>query len=234
MKIYFIYASIPQRIFDNRLKFLIPMKSTFVHKNGNMVGIYAWTNKKKLLKEFLEVRENSIYTVMKEEIDDDDFNNFRRENIEMMLERKEFFITGLNRTVGFSTGNGVKLKCIECIVTRFEYVNATEDGNACIHEYLIQNLCVDWTFFNEDIVYALDVLGYTTIFDNFLTSSDTRRDACNYSSSFELTPNGYPITLNIMCELFVLLYTFSYMFYGVESNVNRLSFVLYDKRKDIV
>ena len=93
-KVYFIYATIPEKIFNTRIKYFLPQSSLhrFKRKHGAMYGLYAWTTKKKHLKLFLETRDPSVYTVVEKDLDKDDeeFEYIRRDIKEHELNKYEY------------------------------------------------------------------------------------------------------------------------------------------------
>ena len=65
MKVYGIYAIIPTEVFESRMSKLVYDKNKFrLSKNENYYyGLYAWTTKKKVVKEFLDIRNKNMYKV---------------------------------------------------------------------------------------------------------------------------------------------------------------------------
>lgn len=154
--IYAIYVSLPMRSFE-RIKYLIRNVTDFRSSNGKMVGLYAFSKKKSIAKEFMEIRNSNIMTLKKIDADDDWSSEF-----------KSRFSSCCISEYTLSTGD--KKKPITLLCTKNEYSN--------IHDFKQENLFefgpaqftkIDYEIFNDDVIEALDILGYTTAFD---TSND--------------------------------------------------------------
>ena len=93
MKIYMIYAKLNPNDYK-KLYDLLPLKNNIIYeqKGDKYVFLYAWTNKKSLLEKFKEERNMDRFKVVKTEIDDDDYNRFRVDMSDIMLDDREYII----------------------------------------------------------------------------------------------------------------------------------------------
>ena len=119
MKIYMIYAKLNPNDYK-KLYDLLPLKNNIIYeqKGDKYVFLYAWTNKKSLLEKFKEERNMDRFKVVKTEIDDDDYNRFRVDMSDIMLDDREYIIPCLKS----------QDKIVHFITTKNEYVEATDNA----------------------------------------------------------------------------------------------------------
>lgn len=202
-RIYFIYVSIPELIF-NKAKFIIAKTERFRSKKGKTFGLYAWTTDKNILGEFLEVRNNEIYSITKKEIEKDEFKTVKSEYPSQELKRYKYYLDDSEDDK----------KSIDIVSTKFEYINSTVDGQENIYEFG-PNVYEDapYQIFNDEIIEALDFLGYTDKYD--LTYGDGDRiDQVSYNNSFGLTALEKNKRIKFDNQMNILLYLYRFFFYG--------------------
>ena len=201
MNVYFIYAEIPRYDYDERLKFLLSDQHDFRAKGNYMRGLYAITNNKKFLKEFFNLRGgNEMYTTIKRDLDEDDWDMIRNQYSDLILRKSHF--------------GDRKNKKMELIVTKDEETTVQYDGRAYMIEFgpsIYAN--IDYRIFNDSIMNALDIIGYTSDYDINHSNDDERIENANFQESFLLTPLGHK-RIDINTETNMLLYLYRVMFVG--------------------
>lgn len=207
-KIYFIYAIIPEKIYNEKIKYIISNIHDFRWKHGNMYGLYAWSTSKKIIKEFFEVREKSMYTLVKKDIyDEEEIEKMRKTYTELELKRRQYYF---DKTQD-------KKESLLIVSTKNEFVQSTEFYEENLYEFgpPIEKIA-NYSVFKDKIIKALDKIGYVGAYDQLYgTESDV--DLCLYNKGFGLTKYGYKdISLNGYNQMNVLLYLFRYFFYGNE------------------
>lgn len=211
MKIYMIYAKLNPNDYK-KLYDLLPLKNNIIYeqKGDKYVFLYAWTNKKSLLEKFKEERNMDRFKVVKTEIDDDDYNRFRVDMSDIMLDDREYIIPCLKS----------QDKIVHFITTKNEYVEATDNAeeNFYYHKDKLKMKLEDYELFNDEIIKALDILNYTFIFDAYYLEDipeidiSDRIEMVSFQAGYNLTPYG-----NRICEFYrnsasMLLFLFSPLF----------------------
>ena len=201
-KLYFIYVRIPENIYNNKIKYLIPNVYDYRWKHGYMYGLYAWTTKKKYVKEFFEVRDKSAYTLIEKEIeDDDDVKQVNSIHPSLKLVLKKF------ETI--EDGNKKK---VEILCTKNEYVVSVIDGDEYLYDFgpeIYED--IDYRLFNDKIIKALDTLMYVNKYDSLFGSVD-ENSFNEYNAGFNLTKYGDYIKLRDVDQISALLYLFKFFF----------------------
>ena len=201
MNVYFIYAEIPRRDYENTLKYLLSDQHDFRSKGDCMRGLYAITNNKKFLKGFFNIRGgNEMYTTVKRDLEDDDWDMIRDQYSDLVL-RKSHFEERIEE----------KMKRI---VTKNEETTVHYDGRAYMTEFgpsMYAN--VDYELFNDSIINALDIIGYTADYDVNHSNDDERVERAFFQESYALTPLGNK-RIDINTETNMLLYLYRVMFVG--------------------
>lgn len=205
--VYLINAMIPREIYDTGIKYLLPSNSDF-RVNGNTVsGIYAWTDSKKFLEDFLEARDSSVYKVVPIKFDDkDEFKTFKFNNKDAMLMYKSF-----NSECELGKSNK-----IDILVTFNEYIQSTDYGSENMFEFGFSGInLTNYHIFKEKLIESLDILNYTVEYDKH-NDDDSIRESNDYNMSFGITSLGHRIKFDVNNEVNVLLHLFRYFFSGVE------------------
>lgn len=226
MKIYKLYLTVPEYIFNTRLKYLIDSvdKVNYKIKGNDVVILYAWTPKKKLVKKFLEERCQSVFTVKTQDIDyDEDYDDFLSNNSTSKLyEENVALIQGYD---SYERESGVNIidtdNFVKMIVTKFEVDNFSTYRSENMNEFGPKiNADIDYDLFNDDIKSALNVLGYTTLYDSSFNMYYGH--GCGSISRYEramvvenmLDSCGDEITGLMQIEYVVFVYLYSYTFIG--------------------
>ena len=225
MKIYKIYLTTPEYIFNTRLKYLIDSvdKVNYKIKGNDVVILYAWTPKKKLVKKFLEERCQSVFTVKTQEIDyEEEYDEFASNNQKSKLyEENIALIQGYDsyeRETGckiLDTDNFVKM-----VVTKFEVENFSTYRSENMNEFGPQiKANLNYEYFNDEIKEALTILGYTTLYDSsYSMYYNNGDDASRYERAMAvenmLDSCGDEITGLMRIEYIVFIYLYSYTFIG--------------------
>ena len=209
-KVYLIYATIPTYLFENKYKYLIENRYDYKPYEDNMIGLYAWTTKKELKKEFEAVRSQSnIFNVIKKDDIDDEF--------EELLTTKYASLELGYRDYGIDNDEYL----IICS-TKFEHVNSTIDGDENMEEfyeksYLDDFGLIDYKIFSKEMQVALDTVGYTMKYIE--TSSDDQEeiDFINYNSSYNMGATGVNLPTMNNNEYEILIYLYDLMFLGTSN-----------------
>lgn len=200
-KIYFIYVAIPEEIF-NKVKYMLGNTERYRWKRNKMFGLYGWTTSKSIVKEFFEIRNKDIYTLVKKDIDDEEYQRIKDDLNILKLDRRTYNL------------NDIQHKKIDIVSTKNEYVCVTIDSEQYIWEFgppIDKDL--PYNIFNDKICNALDILGYSKGYELRYGDEDIL-DQTSYDMSFGLTPMGNKDLIHYDNEMNILLYLFKYFFYG--------------------
>ena len=206
--IYYIFTTIPKKIYDKKYKYLLPNKifSNCKFLEDSWYGLYAWTLKKSLVTEFFQIRDKKKYELKKVEIDinGEEFKEFKNDYAEYKLRKSSFdhYYDG-------------KIQKVDIVVTKNEYTqtNMDLDGPSNYDEHILGEIKSDVNFniFKDDILQSLDKLNYTEfIILRNGTSSDI--DEYSFQNSFNLTLFGHPRINYQLDELNFLLKLYEEMF----------------------
>lgn len=212
MTVYFIYAKIPSKIYDERIKFIISNVYDYRFRNGYMYGLYAWTKKKKIYKEFIELRNNgNIYTVIKkDDIDDDQFKEIKDTYFQLELKSYRYF----HKTES-SEDEDNSSRFMEVVSTKNEYNICTNEFSEYINEFgpKVKDGYPDYLMFSPDVIEALDIIGYTTDYDITQTTGARKEKAIENFQEGK-TVLGRDLFVTGENELTNLLFLFYFMFFG--------------------
>lgn len=202
-RVYFIYVAIPEVTF-NTIKYMLGNTEQYRWKHDKMFGLYAWTSSKSIAKEFFEVRNKDIYTLIKKDVDEDELNHLKSDYNLLKLERRIYYLNGDN----------ILDKSVEIVSTKNEYVCVTSDSEEYMWEFGPQiEEDTPYRIFNDKIIEALDTIGYNNGYD-LRYGTDAEIDAANYNASFGLTPLGKRQKIVYDNQMNILLYLFKFFFYG--------------------
>ena len=208
--VYLIYVSIPEKVFNN-VKYLIgETAKEYKWKNNCMYGLYAWTDKGKYLDEFVGVRYTQIYTIIKKEMEYDDFKRLKKLYKDTKLSLYNFNISDSNQ--------------IQVVCTSNEYNVSVNEYDMFIDEFALPiSEEADFSIFNKKVLDALDKLGYI---DNYIRKymyeDESLISEIDNNQSYGLTYRGNKHLVNFSNELgkFVVLFRFFLM--GVSRYENSL------------
>ena len=186
-KIYAIYLFMDKESYETKMKYLLGMNHIpfdGIPLSDSLVsGLYGWTDSTKLKDEFLSYRNPEFYRVVTLEPDNRLFHE--------ITIHAEYKINRYPYTT-ISKENGIE--DMEIASTKYEYVNVTSYGMenkvAFVDDEIISEN-VDYMMFNDEIMKALDIIGYTFHYDmNY--GNEERRNNADYSQSYNVSPLGYP------------------------------------------
>lgn len=207
MKIYMVYANISKYDYDKSMRFLLPPQHVYEYADGVYHGLYAWTTKKSIIKQFEEERNMSVFEIKKGNIDEDDFERFKLDMAELKLD---------DRLYSIPLTKGVEV--VHFVTTKNEFVQVNDYGRENLY-YIRPQVNEDYEIFNEELINALDIINYTAIYDlNYLAADDRfpdfedRMELANYNASFNLTPLGNKYIEVENNTVVMLLYLFSSLF----------------------
>lgn len=202
-KVYFIYAIIPENIF-NKVKYMLGNTERYKWKHDKMFGLYAWSTSKSIVKEFFEVRNKEVYTLIKKDIDEPEYEYIKDKYNLLKLDRRVYYL---------DSSKNIK-KSVEIVSTKNEYVCTTIDSEEYLWEFGPPiNESVPYHMFNDKIIYALDTIGYSKNYD-LKFGDEYKSDTTSYNLSFGLTPMGQKDKIVYDNEMNILLFLFNYFFYG--------------------
>lgn len=215
MKVYGIYAIIPTEVFENRMSKLVYDKNKFrLSKNENYYyGLYAWTTKKKVVEEFLYIRNKDMYKVKEIKIPKEDERDFK---LEFKFEELAYY----NYKVGKEE--------YEVLTTLNEFTESCDNRSENLDELLyekITNDVADYEILKKDLIKALDIIGYTTYYDiecggnPEVTTDEEANDRlalASDSKSYNQTVYGRRYIDFTENEFEALLYIYEPMFMGVK------------------
>ena len=208
MELYLIYADIDCKVYDKEIKYILPNEPVFQKDGQVMKGLYAWTTKKKLLKEFKDDRKDAnIYLYLKKEVDEDELENFLDKYDMLQLKRY-----GYNK----GTDENGKDRFINITSTKNEFIITTEFGAENMQEDIdeIFDHLLELRAVNDDVCKACCVLGIMRYWKAIYGEID-EIDYLNYQESFGLNPTAAAIShKDLTVEFNTLTYLFQYMFTG--------------------
>ena len=190
MKVYLVYLKIDRHLFDQMKNILGVNLSRFESYGDYMIGLYAYTNKKKLLHDFMAYRSNCAknYIIKTESMDKDEYDSFRND-------------VGSDGTINeyiYDYPDPSK-KSTEKILTttKNEYIQST-GLNGCSAENFAELFTLRYNFlpyniFKKEYKDALDMLQYNDfciLNDLIFVSSDEKEVVDNQIYGYGLTSSG--------------------------------------------
>ena len=229
MKVYMLYLTVPEDIFQTKLKYLIGSveKLNFRLKEGNAIVLYGWTSKKKHLKRFLDERCSEVFSIKTKEFnDEEDYEEFAYNNAKLELMIGEIGLSpacdGYERLANDENDSIIdKENFTKMVMTKFESENIGLYRSENMNEFGPSAYAdMDYCIFKDEIIAALKVLGYVTLYDSsysqyFPTSEDRLR---KYEEAMDvinlLDMDSDLITPLIKTEYVSFIYLYSYTFIG--------------------
>lgn len=202
--VYLIYVHIPRSIYDHCFKYMISNGLEYQCINDYMVGLYAWTTKKKIIKEFKETRAKKVFEIIEKEYEDDYddiIKNLKGNYFNLQLKFRPYIKVKENGRDEILIAS-----------TLDEYIASVEDSAEWLNEKENEFvLSVPIYLFNDEVYNALDILGLVDI--NYVRgTNDDMVDYTNFQRSFGITTEGHKIIDKTEDQVNVLLYLFSYLF----------------------
>lgn len=226
MKVYLIYLTVPVYIFNIRLKYLIDSvdKVDYKIKDDNVIILYAWTPKKKYVKRFLEERCKDVFTVKTQQIDyDDEYEEFKERHNDAKLYEEQIALfpsyDRYERDAGIEVPD--KNNFASMLITKFEVKNFDTFRSENMAEFGPQiNADINYDLFNNEIINALTILGYVTLYDSSFTQyfpeSDIAISKYERAMAVEnlINTGKDQITGLMKTEYIVFIYLYIYTFTG--------------------
>lgn len=209
MKLYLIYIKVPEKEFNRRFKFIISNAHSYNYKHHTKIlkGLYAFTDDEDKLNKFLKQRSKYIFKVKEKEFKSEmELRKFTWDNDELRLIYKNFDdLDDGGGNVSVLTKNEVSQVIDNLYENMFEFV--VKEGV----------FSFDYEIFNDKIIDALDILGYTYIYDKFICSDEDRIDEMGFNESYSLTRFGrkFSSIVNFKSEFDFFKYLFRYTFFGI-------------------
>ena len=230
MKVYMLYAKIQETLWNEKLQFLVfhPEYYKWSEELNSYVGLYGWSDDQEMIKRFIESRKTaakSFYTVITHKMDKGEYLIFRKEHIMEEIgyyiipksnneslrdyEMSKFLDTRLS--IKDMDSNAKLLyshdELFPIVCTKEEYNEAFSNGSAFMYEFLIRTMEIDYNIFNDDVIQALDMLGYCKEYDTMQYQvgptddddydPDERFESVYYNRSFGLSPLGNYNTIDL-------------------------------------
>ena len=231
MKIYLVYAKIPHYLKNYAFDFIDNFTSYVKDGNGNYVGLYAWTTKKKYFKAFKETRSKDFFVYKEKNIPSGDIEYFRKELSSLELIKHSFAIVIGGKGIEYKdkkSGKGIKMILV---YDEYDKIVTSHDGNVPLSWYNMTTVASeDYYPLNDTIIDALDIIGYTSEYDMlyggdddaFLDEEiDSRRDTVYNQLSYQLTvdDNSY---INLMANEFnTFMFLYEPLVFGKESTITK-------------
>ena len=234
MKLYKIYLTIPEEIYNKRIKYLVSKESFegyhFKKNKKYVYGLYAWTTKKKYIEEFKRTRFMDAFSINKSEIDEDEFEDFKSKYSTLKLDMRKFFYSAEinpdnydydSYMLTIKTVNASDINNNIVLTTKQEWIESTQHLRENMEEHYASNISFDYKIFKRHIQEALDILGYTTMFD---LHNSTNPESDEYISRSLKAENNYHHNKTVFGNELIkynnneyagLLYLFSYLFFGI-------------------
>lgn len=216
--VYMIYARLPNAVYKN-IEWVLPTDNNYVQYGNYRLGLYAWTTKKEYADKFLNERKECKFYILKVKTVDDSVIN----------ELKDTKSFDKLSEYSFDTGDYNNLQSIKMIATKNEYDQIVDDPS--IYYFTdITNIhqLSEYYWFNDELISALDLIGYTTEHDINGSDPDYWTEE-EQSEMMELASNNlsYLLTVkgNNYCDFCankfaLLLFIFHDLFLG-EREVNK-------------
>jgi hypothetical protein len=232
-EVYLIYASIPSILFDNKIGDFVKDKMKYKFHNNYYRGLYAWTTKKKILKEFLEVREGakSMYTVIKREFSKNEFQEFKSENSYEELSYYTFYHDMDDDVTESDITDNRTFVC-----TKEEYEETYDMGMQYMYDYMAQIVNVDYLIFKDEFKMALDSIGYcdtfNRIYDGLSEYDDhddfyfSRHEMTQFNNSYGLSYYGNEVVNICENKLVIFINIYYEMLVGYNPN-NEIKLLIY-------
>lgn len=188
--VYMIYARLPRRVYKNIL-WVLPVSSDtqFIQYDNYHIGLYGWTTKKEYAKRFFDERKECKYYILKvKSVDNDIIDELKNKNSADKLSE-----------YSFDTGDFNAISAVKMIATKNEYDQIVDDPSIYNFEDITDiHQLSEYYWFNDELINALDMIGYTTEHDimggdpDYWTEDEQYEMMENASNnlSYLLTVNG--------------------------------------------
>lgn len=192
MIIYCIYAAVPKKVFIDSVSGVIPNTKDWSYddETEKYTGLYAWTKKKSLFNDFMNIRSGCKYYIpLKKDFSKDEYMKFKEVYSEYKLGYYEY-----------DRGDTANISSTIFPSTLFEFLltDSTEGYSEMYYNYMPE-IMVDYHPFNQTLIDALDAISYTTEYDLMIggdpecfTDDETtqRSEYAEYNKSYGFTVFG--------------------------------------------
>jgi hypothetical protein len=223
-KVYLVYIELPYKVYNGRIRYLMYSNyNTFRHEGDIVTGLYGWTNKKKVLKKFLDTRAD-IFKIKIKEMKDGVYEKYKKDYSEMKIEERMYFINTSDREVYYNVEKKNIPKGIyyDIVSTKFEYIASTINISENMFNFGPANYVMyDYNIFNKNIIDALDVLQYNILYDSYTNPEidceemEDRKIIADECISCCKTYEGNTLITFDINEYATLIYLFEYIFFGI-------------------
>lgn len=181
LHIYKIYIVLPKEIYNK----LVPNFPELNEHRFVCSGLYAWTDSKKVVKEFFRLRNKEYFKVEKEYVDDDYLDDVNKNNEYLNKKRLLYIDYGIGQ-----------------INKNISILSTIEESDICedfaLNIFYSLNMC-DYMLFKESYITALDFISYTTQYDmNCLTDNDVN-DSDEYDRRIETASDLMSYDMTVVC-----------------------------------
>lgn len=231
MKIYLVYAKIPRYLKNYAIDIIDNFTSYVNDANGNYVGLYAWTTKKKYFKAFKETRSKDFFLYREKNIPSDDIEYFRKELTTLELINHSFAIVVGGKGIEYKdkkSGKGLKMILV---YNEYDKIITSHDGNVPLSWYNMTTAASeDYYPLKNTIIEALDIIGYNSEYDMLYGGDDgvfldeeieSRREYAYYQLSYQLTISGNSY-INLMANEFnTFMFLYEPFIFGMKSTISK-------------
>ena len=173
--------------------------------HNRVVVMYAWTTSKDLKKTFLHER-GKMFICKKIKLTDSKLNEFKKDNAyTQLIEYK------------FKHYCGKQLIYMPVIAPKLEvdFIIDSDYIMMTLIDILQDSMQTDYYILKDKFMYALDSLGYTSIYDIYLIGNEARQDTSEYNFGYGLgTLGNRSIIAGDPNELIEDQFTFYYDMFG--------------------
>jgi hypothetical protein len=201
---------VPDKIVTFDFKMLLPDEGSYLEYDKNtdrFYGLYGWTNDKKIMSDFKNWRcECKYYRYTREEVSSDDYKMYK-ENFKLWRIKYRKLMVNQDS------------EKYEIVPLTF-YEKSIINDDATIYSFILDSgkyFVVDYYPLNDEITEALDILNYTSEYDEYLggdpsafsdSERDERAELASYNRGFNLTifNNKYFDLFSNKLGIFMIIY----------------------------
>lgn len=184
MKVYFVYIhNLPSETYRKMDGTVFLPKLELNEDNMTYYGLYAITNNKKLLEEFMSIHNKKYFFISKKKLTKEEYHFIKKEKLGYFINYNKYRID--------------KNKFYKLPTTNDEHMHATEDCEDMVfnymedaYQYLVKDLpFFDYRMYNDEYRDLLEKIYFGTFFD-LMSGDESKDDVAGYNMGYELTSDG--------------------------------------------
>lgn len=170
--------------------------------NMTYYGLYAITNNKKILEEFLSIHDKKYFLIRKKKITKEEYKFIKKEKLGYIINYNRYRI-GKNKFYKLPTTNDEHMHssedCEDMILNKMEDAYSKIVGDLPLFDY---------RFFNDEYSDLLEKIYFGTFFD-LMSGDESKDDVAGFNMSYGLTSDGnYRLDYELNTfETFVTIYS---------------------------